>query len=322
MKCLNKKIISLSICVILIILISVPIFATSNEYNKIHSNNITILDIKMKYNPLRKDVENIDGLHEIEKLDFNDENVQIERVTYYDEFGNKTEEYINENALIHLYKTEKQNPSLITTKDISHMINKTTILNDSNRFESRVIESFVDSKAKSKVIRSSPMDINDFNVSKFIFDAGLAFVKPVYSILTSAISQYLPPSATYRAGDVNQTEIYRHYEKYGQLRDKNSNSSPWFSPIIIKKRLVDLTSNYYLVDKGTGNLTKFYTDFGRVELNLNPLDRSPDSYIINLALAKWSSYPYNHTYNWDKKLWPYDGKTNTYSPTIVTTISR
>jgi hypothetical protein len=322
MKKAFHKIISLCICLILILVTNTPIFATSKEVNNIHSNNLTILDIKAKYNPLRTNNENSYKLYKMTRTDFNDEDVKIERVTYYDEFNNKTKEYTNEEALRHLYEIEKQQPSLTTTNEISNIMNQTVASNEADRFERRVVVSFIDSKAKTKVIRSKAIDIRELNIAKLTFDAGLSFAAPVYSIITSAISQFLPSSISYKAGDVQQTEIYRHYEKYGQLRDKKYNSNPWFSPIIIKKRDVDLTSNYYIVDDKTGKLTKFYTDFGNVEMNYNPLYFSSDRDIINLALAKWNSHPYNHTYNWDKKLWPKDGKTNTYSPKIKTTISR
>ena len=120
------------------------------------------------------------------------------------------------------------------------MIGNVPLSRDANRFETRVIETYVDTSAKTKIIRKQPLSIDSYDARQFIFDAGLAFAKPVISILNSTISQFLPTSVEYKAGDVNKTEYYRNFEKYGQLKDRNQSGSPWFSPIIIKKRLVDL----------------------------------------------------------------------------------
>lgn len=325
MKKKFRNIISLCICLILISTATTSAFASSQKNTNKPSDNLTILDIKAKYNPLRTNDENENNynLHGTELSEFNDEDVKIERVTYYDEFNNKTREYTGEGALNHLYEIEKTQPSLTTNSEILNMMNNQVVVtNEDDRFERRVIISYIDNKATTKVIRKKPISIDDLNASTLIFEAGLAFTKPVYSIVASAISQFLPSSINYKAEDIQQTQIYRHYEKYGQLRDKRYSSNPWFNPIIIKRRDVDLTSNYFVVDSKTGGLTKFYTDFGKIEMNYNPLYKSSDSQIINLALAKWNSYPYNHTYNWDTRLWPYDGKTDSYSPGTVTVITR
>lgn len=148
----------------------------------------------------------------------------------------------------------------------------------------------------------------------------MAFTKPVYSIVYAAISQFLPTSISYKAEEIQQTKVYRHYEKNVELRSTKP-AGKWFSPIIIKRREVDLTSNYYVVNSKDGALTKFYTDFGKVEMNYNPLYNSSDSDILNLALQKCTSYPYNHTYHWDTRYWSFNGKTDTYSPNVVTVIT-
>lgn len=98
---------------------------------------------------------------------------------------------------------------------------------------------------------------------------------------------------------------------------KKTSGSKWFAPVIAQERRVDLTSSYYIVND-EGDLTKFYTDFGYVERNYNPLYDKPDSTLITLALAKWNEHPYIHVYSWDARLWPKDAKTTTYNRTPVT----
>ena len=165
MKKKFRKIISLCICLILISTAITPVFALSQKNTNKPSDNLTMLDVKTKYNPLRTNSENNYDLYEMEPGEFNDENVKFERVTYYDEFNNKIKEYTGEAALNHLYEIEKIQPSLTTSSEIMNMMNNQTLIkNEDDRFERRVIVSYIDSKATTKVIRKKPIKIGRAHV--------------------------------------------------------------------------------------------------------------------------------------------------------------
>lgn len=284
-----KKIFSLCLSLILITTLFVPSYAQDVKTKKY----VSILDIKKQNNPLRQQVNNGENGYSNECMDFNDENVHIVRVTYYDKNYNKVKEYTEENALQHLYNVA--NGYEIT----------------SSEYEYKVKEGFVNIKSKTKIIRKNLHPIEDFDAGKFIFDAGLSFAKPVISILSSAISQFLEDSLTYRAGDVQKTEIYRFYQNTAYMKEKYTGE--WFPVIVTQKRQVNLKGDFYTADEN-GELTTFDVNFGKVEENYHDLYDEDDDVLIAEAKKKWNKWPYEHIYKWDDENCQV---TDTYNPTPI-----
>lgn len=184
MKKTFKRITSVCLILVFVITLSIPAFAQEN-YQKSNEQK-TVLDIKKKYNPLRNSKEENMRIQNNELIDYNDENVEIVRVTRYDANGNIIEHYEGHEALQYLLNDESTSCEIHTYKDI--MNNITVDYEDPNgEFDTQIVESFVESSAKSKVIRSKVLDVSLFDPTQFVFDAGLAFLKPVQSILYSVI---------------------------------------------------------------------------------------------------------------------------------------
>lgn len=308
-----KKAMSFMLVLVMLLTITSNLAVYADETSKLEKAAKS--SIQQKYNPLRTDSNKVDKekVNKVEPVDYNDENVVIETVTYYDTQGNQIAQYKGKEAIDHLVNEE------IGIKDIKQTTQiQQSALSDSGRFLARIIVSYVGDNSKITVKRQSPLDISQFNVQTFIFDAGLAFIKPIQSILYAAVSQFLPTSMTYKARDVVETELYRYWNKTVELKDSNYADSKWFAPIIQQRRLVDLSASFYLIDSTGSTVTNFLTSFGTVEENYARDYYASDSTLFNLAYLMWDQHPYYHTYSWNPVL-NSNAQTVTFNPTPVIT---
>ncbi|WP_432407333.1 hypothetical protein [Wukongibacter sp. M2B1] len=283
-----KKIVS--IIVVLSILCSNCLVVLADSNHK----EITELDIKAKYNPLRNSNESEIKRYKSE-FDFSDESVVIEKVTYYDK--NIVKQYRGKEALKHLVDSANQELLDQESEQSNTIVSKSTKV----KFDSRVTESFLQDSThdKTTVIRKKPLGLSDFDTGKFFYDAGFSFVKPVVSILNAVATQYFPTKLDCKAGDVQQREIFRYWNNTVELKKLKPNKGPWFTVIVAQKRRVDLDSRFYIVDK-KGNIKKFRADFGTVEQN-SYKDYNQDKILLEDAYLLWNTYPYKHIYLWKGK---------------------
>ncbi|WP_432406626.1 hypothetical protein [Wukongibacter sp. M2B1] len=303
-----KKSFSLCLSLILVFSMCIPSFAQGTEkLSKSNKKHVTRLDVKKKYNPLRNEKFQKANTSFTES-DFNDENVHIARVTIYDGNKNKIKEYKGDDALDYLY--ESANQQVQTTESYINMrANGDPV--DAGDFQYQITETYVDNDAETTVIRNTPQDVDDFSVTEFLFNAGMAFQHPVLSILTGAITQFLPSSLSYEAGDVVQTEYYRYWQNLVEMRKVEPYTGDWFPVVRAQKRIVDLDADFYLVSE-EGDLATFDVGFGTVEENYHK-DYYDDDRLITDALLTWNVWPYEHIYSWDGD----DSVTDTHEVTPV-----
>lgn len=275
-----KKSFTLCLSLIIVIAMCVPSFAQETE-------KVTRLDIQKKYNPLRnEEYKQRNGV--LAEEDFHDEDVHIERVTYYDKNKNKIKKYVGEKALEHLYHEANQQVQVesdVTMRDNGY----------SGDFEYQTTESFVESDSNTTVIKEKAVDMDYFSTTELVFNAGMAFADPVYSVLVSAVSQFLPESISYKAGDVAQTEYYRFRQNLVEMRKIEPYTGDWFPVVRAQKRIVTLATSFYLVNED-GDLTTFEGKYGTVEENYNKYYDDNDK-LISDALLTWNVWPYEHIYS-------------------------
>lgn len=289
-------------------------------------NSVYKLEIQKKYNPLRNqensnlnktDIKEKDNT--TEKVDFKDEKVEIQSVTYYDVNGNVTREYKGEEAMNHLIE-EEQKAIKSNVENISDS-NTTNYLATAAypTFEGRVIESYVTSQGSSRVIRKDPINVDAGSMAGYAFNVGVNFLDPVFGIVHSAITGLLPTNLSYKANDIVQNEVYTYFQKVVELRSiADPAGGSWFSPLRAELRKVDLSAYYYVVDNN-GKVTKFFSDWGKVEESYYKNYYS-NSLLITDAKLLWDQVPYYHVKTWNYYQDPYNVSVITLYPKPYTVI--